>query len=261
VASLDSKEKPRDFAIISVNILEQGKFERRGWDWNSKDRQQADEKDVSILGVMWNVNKDQLKSDIAGAQTISGEITKRKIFSTAQRIFDPLRFVPPVTIVPKTMLQKLCEIKLYRDEPVPDEVAKTFKKWLQSLESLSRLDFPRWIMKGSVHKSKFQLHLICGASKDAYGCCIYLRSQWEPENYVQLIIAKSSVAPKKSTIPRLELLACGIGSRLLSNAKQEMDFHDVDTHCWTDSSNALYWIQNNENWATFVFNRVQESES
>ncbi|GBL87431.1 hypothetical protein AVEN_118369-1 [Araneus ventricosus] len=33
---------------------------------------------------------------------------------------------------------------------------------------------------------------------------------------------------------------------------------EAATRYWSDSSNTPYWIKENENWATFVFNRVKE---
>jgi len=90
---------------------------------------------------------------------------------------------------------------------------------------------------------------------------VFMRQESHGGVSVQLITAKARVAPtKKMTIPRLELLGCCIGARLAANVKAVLE-EDVVTLYWTDSSNALYWIQQNENWATYVFNRVQEIRS
>jgi len=75
---------------------------------------------------------------------------------------------------------------------------------------------------------------------------------------VQLVSSKSRVAPaKKTTIPRLELLGCLIATRLTHSVKSMLKI-EMKTFFWTNSSNALYWIQKNENWTVFVWNRVQE---
>ncbi|GBL74022.1 hypothetical protein AVEN_230937-1 [Araneus ventricosus] len=60
------------------------------------------------------------------------------------------------------------------------------------------------------------------------------------------------------TIPRIELLACAIGSRLVNTTKSDLGLEDAPICCWSDSVNALYWIKGKENWGTFVNNRVQE---
>ncbi|GFY14100.1 uncharacterized protein TNCV_3612891 [Trichonephila clavipes] len=75
----------------------------------------------------------------------------------------------------------------------------------------------------------------------------------------QLVQARARVASiKPITIPRLELLACTIGSRLINTTKIDLGLENVPIYCWSDSVNALYWIKRKENWGTFVNNRVQE---
>jgi len=89
---------------------------------------------------------------------------------------------------------------------------------------------------------------------------------------IQLLLAKSRLAPipklkktksqnkviQRITIPRLELLGCVIGSRQLASVKVSLNYKNVKTYCWSDSSTALAWIKRDENWGTFVGNRVRE---
>ncbi|GBM65990.1 hypothetical protein AVEN_152197-1 [Araneus ventricosus] len=75
----------------------------------------------------------------------------------------------------------------------------------------------------------------------------------------QLVQARARVAPIKAiTIPRLELLACTVGSRLVNTTKSDLGQEDVPVCCWSDSVHVLNWIKGKENWGTFVYNRVQE---
>nr|XP_049693770.1 uncharacterized protein LOC126054057 isoform X5 [Helicoverpa armigera] len=73
---------------------------------------------------------------------------------------------------------------------------------------------PRWIT--CELSSSVQLHVFTDASERAYGACLYVRSvSLSGEVHVHLLTAKSKVAPVKSTtIPRLELCAALLGSRL-----------------------------------------------
>ncbi|XP_054720734.1 uncharacterized protein LOC129230361 [Uloborus diversus] len=71
--------------------------------------------------------------------------------------------------------------------------------------------------------------------------------------------AKSRVAPLKPlSIPRLELMACCIGARLLNSVLKALDFPNFKISLWSDSSVALWWIKRQENWSVFVSNRVKE---
>ncbi|GBO33896.1 hypothetical protein AVEN_81534-1, partial [Araneus ventricosus] len=103
------------------------------------------------------------------------------------------------------------------------------------------------------------LHVFCDASKTAYASCVFLRTEIDGTITCQLVQARARVAPIKAiTIPRLELLACTIGSRLVNTTKSDLGLEDVPICCWSDSVNVLYWIKGKENWGTFVYNRVQE---
>ncbi|UYV74695.1 hypothetical protein LAZ67_12000594 [Cordylochernes scorpioides] len=96
----------------------------------------------------------------------------------------------------------------------------------------------------------------------SYATCIFLRIESEQEVTCQLVQARSRVAPLKgTTIPRLELLACLVGARLVNNVVRDLKFEDMERFYWTDSMNALHWIKGKDNWATFVMNRVMEIRS
>ena len=73
------------------------------------------------------------------------------------------------------------------------------------------------------------LVIFCDASKIAYGCCAYVR--WELLNgsgLSKLIVAKSKSAPRKEiTIPRLELSAAVLASRLRETIVNEMDIMEL----------------------------------
>ncbi|UYV82492.1 hypothetical protein LAZ67_21002516 [Cordylochernes scorpioides] len=76
---------------------------------------------------------------------------------------------------------------------------------------------------------------------------------------IQLLMARSRVAPmKNTTIPRLELVACEIGSRLAVHIKSMMEFEDIPITLWTDSTIALAWIKRDMNWSVFVAGRVKK---
>lgn len=62
----------------------------------------------------------------------------------------------------------------------------------------------------------------------------------------------------KITIPRIELLAAVIGSRLSVEILKGLQFKNVPIYFWSDSSTVLAWIKRDLQWGTFVWNRVKE---
>ncbi|XP_053402321.1 uncharacterized protein LOC128557840 [Mercenaria mercenaria] len=70
-------------------------------------------------------------------------------------------------------------------------------------------------------------------------------------------MSKTRVAPlKKLTLPRLELMAAVIGSRLCKHLKQNTSIPQI--HLWSDSQIVLYWLQTSKTLQRFVRNRVTE---
>jgi Pao retrotransposon peptidase. len=89
--------------------------------------------------------------------------------------------------------------------------------------------------------------VFCGVSKLSYAATAFLRCKDESRVSVQLLLAKSRIAPlKEATIPRLELLACCIGVRLIVHVKRGVGLESLEEHYWTDSLFAMYWITKDE---------------
>ncbi|GFR22613.1 DUF1758 domain-containing protein [Trichonephila clavata] len=63
------------------------------------------------------------------------------------------------------------------------------------------------------------------------------------------------------SIPKLELLAAVIGTRLVQSVKTSLNIHSIQTFYWTDSKVVLCWIKNSGTWKTFVRNRIKEIHS
>ncbi|CAL2048186.1 unnamed protein product [Caenorhabditis brenneri] len=99
------------------------------------------------------------------------------------------------------------------------------------------------------------------ASKDTYACTTYLLYEYaHGPPKIGLLAAKSKVKPAASTtltIPRLELLAIEIGSRIAESAIAAMGTETPSTiRFFSDSMVALYWILRFEQMKCWVNNRV-----
>eukprot|EP00795_Rhopilema_esculentum_P005667 gene5667-10907_t len=108
-----------------------------------------------------------------------------------------------------------------------------------------------------------ELHGFSDASSIAFGAAVYIRVVKKSGKIsVDLVAAKTRLVPLKSdTIPRLELMAALVLSRLIKSVKEALKpVIEVDKiFCWVDSQIVLWWIFSREKeYKPFVQNRVLE---
>lgn len=256
VASFQTNAAALKFQEQSTGLLNQAMMDLRGWEIGPSE----EEKEINILGMTWNTNRDELYCDLKKPLEKSKDLcsTRRKMLSASHSVFDPLGLLSPFTIIPKMIIQETAKFKIGWDKPLPDEITKQFTRWTEQIHKLERIKIPRCIT-ASQDKATWSLHVFSDSSSSAYAACAYLRSGNPGEVNVQLLMSRARVAPlKPTTIPRLELIGCLCGARLADMVKKMIEFPDLPVILWTDSTTALCWIQNDKNWTTFVSNRVKE---
>lgn len=169
-------------------------------------------------------------------------------------------FLSPAMIFPKISLQSTWNKKIDWDEELPADITKQFHKWCNEISYLSSIEIPR-NMNGPDYcpeSSEIQLHIFSDASQLAYTAIVFVRVQTDEIVSVQLVQAKARIAPlNKCTIPRLELMGCVVGARLGKTISPSFN-KKIQSFYWTDSTTALSWIKRNDEWGTFVGNRVRE---
>ena len=137
-----------------------------------------------------------------------------------------------------------------------------WERWRNELHVLEQLEIPRCFKHKDFGKVKsVELHHFSDASQSGYGQCSYLRLiNQQDQAHVSLVMSKARVAPLKSiTIPRLELTAAVVSTKVSQCLKQELDYQDVVELFWTDSQVVIGYINNEaRRFHTFVANRVQE---
>ena len=251
-------------------ILNFGSFNLRKWRSNSKELVRMkefqtnndkhflkDESEVKTLGLYWDPVTDTLRFCSSIKSTKKEEPTKRRAMGFISSLFDPLGLAAPIIVSAKIFMQSLWAQKLDWDDPLPENLKNEWNSILKQLNALDEL----YIVRQAVSKNckNVQLHAFADSSMKAFGCAVYLRSVSEKgEINVRLLCAKSRVAPLKSlTLPKLELQACELLSRLLTVVKSALRLPIEKTVCWTDSSIVLHWINKNPaNWKIFVANRI-----
>ncbi|GFX37032.1 integrase core domain protein [Trichonephila clavipes] len=170
-------------------------------------------KPTPVLGLLWSKSKDVLFCDNSALEISPDTITRRVILFYASRVFDPICFTSPVCLPPKIHLLESWRSKVSWDSEASTDMKKTFLKWIEDIKMLHLGKIPTKFLISNV--SSFSFQVFCNDSVISYEAAVFIRCQSAHETSIQLLVAKSRIAPLKSiTIPRLELLACCIGARL-----------------------------------------------
>ena len=241
----------------SNEIMEEAGMSLCKWQCNHKEivdkDLSCDQESTKVLGIQWYPSTDEFGFE--GIEVpVTLVVTKRLILSCIARIFDPLGLIQPFIISAKIMFQEAWRLGTGWDEEIPD-IADQFQRWLAELQKIKAWRVPRRYSEVKFSESEKSLHLFCDASEKAYGAVVYV----ETEDGLSLVVSRGKLAPlKRITLPRLELLACFIGARLLIQVKSALHLKGIKYHCWTDSQIALGWIKGDPcRWKPFVSNRVQ----
>ncbi|XP_011306365.1 uncharacterized protein [Fopius arisanus] len=216
---------------------------------------QFEETMIKTLGLCWHPSTDSFHYK---AKTFnSTNFTKRTLLSEIAQIFDPLGFIAPIIVRGKILIQELWLLKSTWDDQLPLEYVRRWKECRDELTQLDQLSIPRWLSL-SPTITNVQIHGFADASTVAMGAVVYLRTQRGNETpTVNLMCAKTRVAPlKRMTIPRLELTAALLLTKIVSWTQQTLELN-AEIYRWSDSSVALAWINSHPSrWKEFVHKRV-----
>ncbi|GFW71752.1 integrase catalytic domain-containing protein [Trichonephila clavipes] len=111
---------------------------------------------------------------------------------------------------------------------------------------------------------RIEIHGFSDASERSYAAVVYIKCFNESgQSQTRLLCSKSRVAPLKTlTIPRLELSAALLLSRLVKKVVPILQLSIHKIWMWTDSTIALAWIKTEPHkLKTFVSNRVAEIQA
>ena len=269
--SVEDEDEMKQLVNDVIMIHKAGGFEIRGWASNRPNVLPTQSSDSSInllqqtdtvertLGLNWKPGPDVLGFDLS-FKKIDKEVvqgmrrpTKREMLRVVMSIFDPLGLLSPFIIRGKIILQFIWRSGIQWDEQLDEKAAQAWFLWLQDLQKCRFISIPRCY--GFRSMNGFQLHVFVDASEQAYAAVAYLRR----DNEVAFVAAKCRVAPlKSSTIPRLELQAALMGTRLGVAIEREHGIVIDRRFFWTDSQTVWQWINNPRKNKTFISNRLSE---
>ena len=189
---------------------------------------------LRALGLQWNVEEDAFEFKVID---VDKPETKRGILSTVASLYDPMGFAAPVTLLAKSLLQKLWQKKVDWDEQLVEAELGDWRRWKNELSALSKIKIPRCYKTTVATTNKVkdcgmtkcvkevQLHNFSDASEIGYGSASYLRTEYiDGRVTCSLVFGKSRTAPlRKISIPRLELQAAVLSVRISEIIQREIE--------------------------------------
>ena len=160
-------------------------------------------------------------------------------------------------------MQALWQTGVDWDEEPPPAIRYKWIELFKEMKELSKITFQRSLCCADASEPPI-LCVFSDASQDAFGTCAYTCQRTSGDKYqVGLIAAKSRVAPlKQLSVPRLELQAAVLASRLAKTIQQESRLQFKSVKLFTDSSITLAWLQSpSRSFKPFVSSRVGEIQS
>ena len=131
--------------------------------------------------------------------------------------------------------------------------------WIDKYQSAPPIELPRCINPKSSANELHELHIFSDASQLAYEAVAYIRTSSENDVSSSFLISKIKVAPiKQLSIPKMELQAAVLGTRLARFIKTHQNILFKETGLWCDSTAVLAWIRGTDELKVYVSNRVRE---
>lgn len=256
-----------------IDLLKSGGFNLRKWSANTSallqgvntansiDQSYDFKESTKTLGLQWHPQTDEFSYDIK-IKLSQSTPTKRSLLSDISKLFDPLGWLTPITTKLKLLFQNVWSHNVGWDDELPSDIIDEWSKIRQDIQQITHIRIPRWLK--SSKDDIIQLHGFCDASLNAYACVIYckiskIKQDGTKSNTVVLVAAKSRlVPPKKNTsLPRLELCATHLLSKLMHKVKSCLADFDIKVFGWSDSTAVLGWLNGEPSrWKAFVANRV-----
>lgn len=253
--------------------LAKGNFNLRSWRSNSKrfiktfdgsqDSVDLLENDnvERVLGVTWLIKSDILTFKVNKTRELI--FTKRGILRLIAGNFDPLGIASIPTTQARIRFRNIPSDHPW-DKQIPESEKKWWSEWYENINKLDQLKVKRCLIPEPSKTTKIELHTFCDASPQAFAAAVYVRTvTFDEQIYVQLIMAKSKLAPKKTiSMPKLELQACLLGSRLSKFVQDSLQIPDISRYIWTDSQIARNWVRSPSGYYdVFVSHRIGEIQT
>ena len=235
-----SVEEAHALAQSCQEMLDKGGFRIKHWIFSGEKRAGDD---LRVLGVGWRPQEDRIffkislnfsakrqgvhvEPDLTQDQvpaSIPLKLTRRIVLSQVQKLYDPLGFLTPVTLLAKVYLRETWSLKLSWDDPLPVNLSQKWIRYFTQLFEIEKFEYDRCLHpENSIGDP--MLVVMSDGSDLSYGFTAYMR--WSLSNgefLCRLIMAKSRIAPlNKLSTPQMELNGAVLSKRGRSVIEKEL---------------------------------------
>lgn len=253
----ESKRSTNDAAQLKSDLtalLRKGNFNIRKWLSNKREVCDPDyippDGRTTVLGTNWDLTEDTL--NVKEVQADNYVPTKRNILKKAASYYDVFGMLSGLTVKPRILLQKLWQFDLDWDTPISQtsDLYTTWQTTEQDLKEASLVKIKRCLIPERFHGKEqlpdLSLHGASDASEDAMAMGVWLRWAESEDSDADLtfVCAKARLTPlKQSSIPRKELQAMLLLSRLMLTVREALRFDIKYMKMWTDSVTTIGWLR------------------
>jgi hypothetical protein len=207
----------------------------------AKQQLQVKPSESKLLGLKWDKTTDTISVEFPARTPAT---TKRELLASLARIYDPLGLVSPITLQGKLVFRDVCDSRIGWDSNLPDNLQKRWLKFEKSLPE--RISIPRPLAPYHQPVDSAELHVFGDASTEGVGTVVYSVVRQAEGVTTSLVAAKSRLAKKNLTVPRLELVSAHMSANLVTNAKNALiELPTPEIFGWLDSTVALHWLLGN----------------
>ena len=268
-------DEVQDLKKTIVTVFGEAKFDMHKWNSNepqlecenvvpvdeqpsyAKQQLGVKEGENKMLGLPWNKSEDTIAVAFPEEPV---DVTKRGILRYLAAVYDPLGVASPTTLVGKLLYREVCESRLPWDEKVSDRIGQEWLKFVRNLPN--KVEVPRSLPRFKEPIEGFVLHAFGDTSGSGISAAAYAVITQASGVSKGLIAAKSRLAKKNLTIPRLELVAAHMTANLVDNVRTALEGYPIKSvHGWSDSTVVLHWIKGGGTYKQFVTNRVHKIKS
>ncbi|XP_036343410.1 uncharacterized protein LOC118752630 [Rhagoletis pomonella] len=215
-----------------------------------------DNQTVKTLGLLWDTTCDSIKFSIT-LSALQAQVTKRTVLSDISKVFDTLGWLSPVVVSMELLMQQLWLKGIDWDAALPSDMVTHWYELRRGINDIRDIRIPRWVKykRGEM----LELHGFADASEIAYAAAVYLKVHHiDGLVSTNLIASKSRLAPiKQIRLPRLELCAAQLMTKLIVNVKEALEVDQVPIFGHSDSTIVLSWLSDYpRRWKTFIANRT-----